>query len=206
MSFARLIRWAGLASFFAGFLIALAEIIHPVGEYLGAVYSPLWSPAHGLWWLGVVLLQFGLFGLYVRHVDALGWLGLAGFVLAFFGTSLTAGILFIQTGAVPLIATSSPALANELLYGPVFWVLLNEACFGGGFILFAVATRRADVYPRWAGLLVIIGIALYVPSWWPSDHVLSHVIALASNLVFGLGVAGMGYALWSEKPRGLQIG
>ena len=153
MSFAMLIRWAGLASFFAGVLIALAEIIHPVGEYLGAVYSPLWPPAHGLWWLGVVLLQFGLFGLYACHVDALGWLGFAGFGLAFFGTSLTAGILFIQTGAVPPIATSSPALANELLYGPVFWVLLNEACFGGGFILFAVATRRAVCIHAWQACL-----------------------------------------------------
>jgi hypothetical protein len=35
--------------------------------------------------------------------------------------------------------------------------------------------------------------------------VLSHAIALASNLTFGLGIAWMGYALWSEKQPGRQI-
>src|SRR5262249_26174480 len=59
-------------------------------------------PSHMIWWLGVVLLQFGLFGLYGRHIEALGWLGLTGFVLVFFGASLTAGILLLQSSAVPL--------------------------------------------------------------------------------------------------------
>jgi len=205
MPFAKLIHWMGLVCVVAGALIALAEILHPAGEDLIAVHSPLWSPAHMTWWLGVLLLQFGLIGLYARHAEALGWLGLIGFVLAFFGAGFTSGILFLQSSAVPLIAPSSPAVANELLFGPVGWVLLNEASFGGGIILFAVATMRAHVYPRWAGLLVIIGIALYLASWVPPDRVLSHGIALASNLTFGLGVAWMGYALWSEKQPGSQI-
>lgn len=85
-------------------------------------------------------------------------------------------------------------------------MLLNEASFGGGIVLFAVATMRARVYPRLAGLLVIIGIVLYLASWVPPDRMLSHGIALASNLTFGLGIAWMGYALWSEKQRGRRIG
>jgi hypothetical protein len=80
-------------------------------------------------------------------------------------------------------------------------VLLNEATFGGGIVLFAIASIRARAYPRWAGLLIIIGIALYLASWVPPDRMLSHEVALASNLAFGLGVAGMGYALWSAWPR-----
>lgn len=206
MSFAKFIHPAGLVSVFAGALIALAEILHPAGEDLIAVHSPMWSPAHMVWWLGVLLLQFGLIGLYARHAEALGWLGLIGFVLTFFGAGLTAGILFLESSAVPLIAPSSPSIANELLYGPAVAVLLNEASFGGGIVLFAVATMRARVYPRLAGLLVIIGIVLYLASWVPPDRMLSHGIALASNLTFGLGIAWMGYALWSEKQRGRRIG
>ena len=205
MSFAKLIHPAGFVSVFAGALIALAEILHPAGEDLVAVQSPLWSPAHMVWWLGVLLLQFGLIGLYARHAEAVGWLGLTGFVLAFFGVDLTAGILFLQS-AVPLIASRSSLIASELLYGPPAVVLVNKASFGGGIVLFAVATMRARVYPRWAGLLVIDGIGLYLISWVPSDRVLSHAIALASNLAFGLGIAWMGYALWSEKQRGRRIG
>src|SRR5215472_8362934 len=176
MSFAKLIHPAGFVSVFAGALIALAEILHPAGEDLVAVQSPLWSRAHMVWWLGVLLLQFGLIGLYARHAEAVGWLGLTGFVMAFFGAGLTEGILFLQSSAVPLIAPSSPPIALELLLGPVFWVLLNEASFGGGIVLFAVATMRARVYPRWAGLLVIYGIVLYLAAWIPPDRFLSHVI------------------------------
>src|SRR5215468_6582084 len=121
MSFAKLIRPAGLVSIFAGVLIALAEILHPAGEDLVAVHSPLWSPAHMVWWLGVLLLQFGLIGLYARHAEAVGWLGLTGFVMVFFGAGLTEGILFLQSSAVPLIAPRFPPIAYELLYGPVFW-------------------------------------------------------------------------------------
>jgi hypothetical protein len=198
MSFAKLIHPAGLVSVFAGALIALAEILHPAGEDLVAVHSPLWTPAHMVWWFGVLLLQFGLIGLYARHAEKVGWLGLTGFVLTFFGAGLTAGILFLQS-AVPLIASRSSLIAYELLYGPPAVVIVNEVSFGGGIVLFAVATMRARVYPRWAGLLVIYGIALYLASWVPPDRVLSHAIALASNLTFGLGVAWMGYALWSEK-------
>jgi hypothetical protein len=119
--------------------------------------------------------------------------------MAFFGAGLTAGILFLQSSAVPLIAPSSPPIAYELLVGPIPAVLVNEVSFGGGIVLFAVATMHARVYPRWAGLLVIYGIALYLASWVPSDPVRQHAIALASNLTFGLRIAWMGYALWSEK-------
>jgi hypothetical protein len=110
MSFVKLIRPMGLVSVFAGALIALAEILHPAGEDLAAVHSPLWTPAHLVWWFGVLLLQFGLMGLYARHAEALGRLGLTGFVLTFFGVGLTAGILFLQS-AVPLIASRSSLIS-----------------------------------------------------------------------------------------------
>jgi hypothetical protein len=147
MSFAKLVHSAGLVCAFVGALIALAEIVHPAGEDLSAFHSSHWAPAHMIWWLGVVLLQFHLIGHSARHAEALGWLGLTGFILAFFGADLTAGILFLQSSAVPLIAPSSPSIANELLVGPVFCVLLNEVSFGGGIVLFSVATMRARVYP-----------------------------------------------------------
>ena len=70
-----------------------------------------------------------------------------GFVLAFFGAGLTSGIHLLQSSAVKMIAPTSPAIAHKLLVGPVIWVLLNEATFGGGIVLFAIATMRARVYP-----------------------------------------------------------
>jgi len=82
MSLPTLIRSAGIVSIFAGALIAIAGILHPVGETVAAALMSRWWPSHMLWWLGVVLLQLGLVGLYARHSTELGWLGLTGFVLA----------------------------------------------------------------------------------------------------------------------------
>ena len=58
----------------------------------------------------------------------------------------------------------------------------------------------AGVLPRWSGLLLIIGVSFFMISEAPLfDRTLSHVIVTVGDVVFGLGLAWMGYALWSEK-------
>ncbi len=71
--------------------------------------------------------------------------------------------------------------------------------FGLGYILFGVATMRAGVLPRWSGLLLIIGVAFSMAEGSPFGRTLSHVIVTIGHVVFGLGLAWMGYALWSEQ-------
>jgi len=58
---------------------------------------------------------------------------------------------------------------------------------------------RAGVLPRWAGLLLIIGVAFQMAEGSPIDQTLLHVILTIGRVAFGLGLAWMGYALWSEK-------
>ena len=69
-----------------------------------------------------------------------------------------------------------------------------------GYILFGVATMRAGVLPRWSGLFLIIGSALFMISEAvPLDDSLSHLIVTIGDVIFGTGFVWMGYALWSEK-------
>jgi hypothetical protein len=73
---------------------------------------------------------------------------------------------------------------------------------------------RAGVLPRWSGLFVIIGVALFFlgevsflaqrlagPAvqgvFGPLRSL--RVLVLLGDGAFGLGVAWMGYAVWSEK-------
>ena len=200
MSTANLIRWSGLISILAGALYALAAILHPVGEDIAAYTSPNWVTAHLVYWVSAILMLFGLVGLYARQVEKIRWLGLVGFVLAFIGTVFVSSIFFMVSTVIPLIAAETPALFDRAATPSTVTVLVVVLGFSLGYILFSVATMRAGVLPRWSGLLLIIGVSFFMISEAPLfDRTLSHVIVTVGDVVFGLGLAWMGYALWSEK-------
>jgi hypothetical protein len=193
---ANLIRWSGLISILAGVLYALGALLHPVGEDLAAYASPQWVPAHQVYWVSAMLMLFGLVGLYARQVEKTGWLGLVGFVLAFIGTVLVDSIFVMASTVLPLVAVQAPALFDQAAAPPTFGVLVVVL----GYILFGIATMRAGVLPRWSGLLLIIGSAMFMISEAvPLNASLSHLIVTIGDVIFGTGFVWMGFALWSEK-------
>lgn len=202
MSTANLIRWSGLISILAGALYALGALLHPVGEDIAAYISPDWIPAHMVYWISAILMLFSLPGLYARQMENTKWLGLVGFVLAFFGTALVGNIFFMASTVLPLVAAQMPVLFDQVAApspAGVFMLILGYVL---GYILFGIATMRADVLPRWSGLLLIIGVLFFMVSETPLfDRTLSHVIVTSGDVLFGIGFAWMGYALWSEKQR-----
>lgn len=207
MSTANLIRWSGLISLLAGVLHVVGALLHPVGEDLAAVQSPNWVPAHLVYWVSVLLLQLGLVGLYARQVKQTGWLGLVGFVLAFIGTALVGSILLYVSTVLPLIASEAQAIFDQAATPPVFLLPVFILGFGLGWILLGVAIMRADVLPRWSGLLLIIGVTLFVVSEvLPFEAPLAHVLVTVGDVVFGLGLVWLGYALWSEKREPKKYG
>src|SRR5574337_1248291 len=164
MSTAKLVRWSGLSCILAGVLYALGTLIHPDGEDVAAVLRPTWIPAHALEGVSAIFLLFGLIGLYGRQVEKTGKLGLTGFILAFIGSVLLAWEEISAATLSPLLAAKAPTLIEESaksLSGValVFGLLLIVG-FVLGFLLFGIATYRADVLPRWSSLLLIIGIVL----------------------------------------------
>lgn len=195
-----LIRWSGLASVLAGVLYALGALLHPVGEDLAAYTSPKWVPAHQVYWVSAMLMLFGLVGLYARQVEKTGWLGLVGFVLAFIGTVLVDSIFVMASTVIHLVAVQAPALFDQAAAPPTFGVLVVVLGFILGYILFGIATMRAGVLPRWSGLLLIIGSAMFMISEAvPLNASLSHLIVTIGDAIFGAGFVWMGFALWSEK-------
>jgi hypothetical protein len=216
MSTTRLIRWSGLIAILGGVLFPLAAIIHPNGEDLAAVQMPNWVPAHLLGLVSVTLMHLGLIGLYARQVEQAGWLGLVGFVLAFIGGAFASTIQYVTSTLFPLIARQAPALFDQAMTPPPFAPPLFVLGFVLGHILFGFATMRAGVLPRWSGLLVIIGVVLFflgeisflgqrlaLPALQQVFDLIRrlHVIVLLGDAAFGLGLAWMGYTLWSEKRK-----
>jgi hypothetical protein len=63
-------------------------------------------------------------------------------------------------------------------------------------VLLGIATMRARVFSRWAGLLLVVGAVLN-----PISLVIGIVRAVADPLVL-LGLGWMGYTLWTAKGAG----
>jgi len=200
MSVSNVIRWAGLSAVLAGVLAVVNPIIHPPNDP-SSVATSSWAIAHYLILGGSVLLLLGISGIYARQVKESGWLGLVGFLMFYVGVALISGFALFEAVILPVLATEAPQSIggflpgeNLVVSGPL--IPLSVILFGIGGLLFGIAVIRAGIFPRWAAILLIIGI--------PATVLLSLVSEAASRLsgvLYGAGIAWLGYALWSERPE-----
>ena len=143
-----------------------------------------------MFFFATVLVLFGLFGLYTGQSEAAGALGAVGFLLAFLGTALLAGLSWAQAFVVPLVAAESPALLETEPVGST----LSFLVFVVGWLVFGVATLRAGVYPRAAAVVLIVGAVLPLVGF----------ILPASAFVFGIAVVWLGFVLYAGRGAAEQ--
>jgi hypothetical protein len=203
-SLAALLRWSGLVLVAGGLLLAVATVLHPSRETPAAILQAevRLVAAHVLFTLSSLMVLLGLPGLYAAESTRMGRLGLAGFLLAFTGTTLIAvsgNFGFIA----PVLAAESPATIDAInLYLPV--VALNGVAFGGfvvGFVMFGMAMAKAATLPRSAGLLVAVGAPSQAFGFALAQTVSPALwtVAILGSVALGAGLAWPGYQLW-RKP------
>ena len=204
MSTKNLSRWSGIACILAGLLIALATLVHPSRETPEIILEQELRlvAAHWLYTFFCGFLLLGLPGLYAAQSERAGRLGLVSFLMVFFGTlffAVSNNYGFIA----PVLAAQAPAMLDAInAYPPV--AALNGLLIVGfflGFIFFGIATLRACVLPRQAGILMVVGSPLNmvgaVLGLLVSEAL--WIVAILGALVLGLGLAWAGYWLWSSK-------
>lgn len=154
---ATLVRWAGGAAVAAAVLIGITQ----VGDLLtlNADYDEALVVLNAVLKLvAACLLLLGLVGLFARQAEATGTLGLAGFRVAFLGTMLLAGDMWLEAFAVPYLTQEWPEAVAEQPTGTLLGgALASFALFAAGWVLFGVATLRARLAPRGAAILLIVG-------------------------------------------------
>ena len=201
MSTKDLSRWSGIACILAGLLLTLATLIHPSRETPEIILEQELRlvAAHWLTTFSFGFLLLGLPGLYAAQSESAGRLGLVSFLMLFFGTlffAVSNNYGFIA----PVLAAQAPAMLDAInAYPPI--ITLNALLAVGfflGFIFFGIATLRARVLPRQAGILMIIGSPLNMvgavlgllvfEAFW--------IVAILGALALGLGLAWAGYSLW----------
>ena len=159
--------------------------------------------------LTIVMAFFGLLGIagiYARQVEKAGWMGLAGCLLLSLWYVMVTGFTFFEAFILPVLASDSPKYADSFLgifTGSVgetsvgvlamLWTLLGVVYILGK-LLFGIATFRAGILSRWAAALLGLGA---VSS--PAFALLPQSFAPLAAVPVRLGLALLGYSLWSER-------
>lgn len=207
MSSSNLFRWSGLAFLLAGIFLPISWYIRFAEGDSGnpaTVTNALYISEHTLSIIGVILMLLGLVGIYTYQARESGRVGLIGFLALFIGTALLGGLLFFEGYVVPAIAATTPSLHEETLFGVSFLLTPTIALtiFNLlGFVLFGIAMMRANVLPRLAASLFIIGGILYSPG--PTE--LPWVVFTIATTIVGISQIWLGYALWSAQRERVPV-
>jgi hypothetical protein len=202
---ANLIRWAGVSAMVTGIIFAGIQPIHPP-DVLASVTTSAWAIITTLKTIMCLFGLFGIAGLYARHVEKTGWLGLAGYVLLTSFYAVQMCFAFVEPLILPLLATESPKFVAGflgILTGTPSAVSLGAipavnglvaALYLLGTLLFGSALFRAGILSRWAaGLLAVSGPLAIILT------MIGHPIDRVAAVPMGISLIGLGYALWSER-------
>ena len=183
----------GLASAAAGILLLVGHVLNLGGD---PVYSTV--PGANSVLTAHVLLVFALVALYAAQAERSGVPGVLGMVLGVAGTTLVSGVVLVE------MAGASGANVEAALGGSLAGTLalLGGLAFFLGLILFGAATMRAGVFPRWAGLLLIVGDVVF----GAGDHFgpAAPIVYVLGAAITGAGFVWLGLALLSGSGTSAQ--
>jgi hypothetical protein len=147
--------------------------------------------------LNAIALILTITLLYTAQADRAGGLGLAGFFFTHLGSTLmviTAYLIFGQLAGQ--IADNRALMAS--------WVDIPVGRYGSymvmlGTFLFGLSVIRAGVFPGWTGWLVLIGLALLLPSQFQSQDYLFSIFWAIGATLEAIGLGSMGWMLFRNR-------
>jgi hypothetical protein len=183
---------AGLALMIAGAALA-------VGSLGSALFDPLWV----LMLLGFLCLAYGVPGLHRVQAPADGFAGRWGALLVPLGAAVMVllGLIFLIWEALGDPPEEAPAFID------VAW-MAAFAIFVIGVVLFAAGVIAARVFPRFAGVLMLVGLVAAVGidmatgAFFEDDGATTQWGFYLGLPVFAIGLAWLGTAAWSSARSG----
>ena len=183
-------RWSGILMIFGAGLLGIAIVIIAFKPVMDQAFSPGVS---FLFLLSSIFLLLALPAMYARQAGAAGWLGLAGHGL------LQSGILIlVLLASTPILYPSFKQASGENLVLFLLGIALTL-----GLLLTGIATMRAGVYPRWAGILLLAATFGFFFDFFIAEF-LPPLAGQLGSAIFGvllaLALAWIGVSLWVGNP------
>jgi hypothetical protein len=202
--FVRAGAWAAMVSGVALIVSMLLEWLIVPYERLGqteAYFTSAYTVSSGLRLLSIVLLLWGLIGIYGPQSRAARTFGLWTFVMVFLGTALIAGNTWAEVFVWPTLAQVAPGMVpggftTEASTYMASGLTLSFPLFGLGLILFGAATFWARVYPRWIAVLLIVSI----PVTMFLDPTAGTFQESIGQMLWGFAVAALGFYALRRAP------
>jgi len=193
----------------AGLLFVLYPAIRPFSDETSlqgaeAFASTAWILAHTLAILGFILLVWGILNLYIMlqetKVERSMFWGLSlsligvGLTLPFYGAEVF-GLHAIGQEALNQQNVSLLNLANQIRFGPGFAIIIiGLLSLAVGVILVSLAIWKSNELPKWSGVPLALGFALYIPQYTASQP-----IRIAHGLLIAVSCLWIGAAMWQKS-------
>ena len=169
-----------------------------------AIVSTSWLVAHLLCTLAFILLPYGLIILYAtlasNPIERRAFLAL---VLSLAGIALILPMLGVETYMLPILGKLYQAGQSEIF--PAIDMIYRGAALGVflvallflavGAITFAIAIWKSRLLPRWAGVLLATGLALWFPPF-------PEVVRIIDGFAIGFGGVWLAAGLWHRTWNG----
>jgi hypothetical protein len=130
--------------------------------------------------------------MYFRQANASGWLGLTGYVLFQSGV-----LLLVVIAATPILYPSIKTASGE--NSALFFLGIALTL---GLLLTGIATIRAGIFPRGAGILLLAAMAGFFFDFFVAEF-LPPAAGQIGSAIFGIllacSLAWIGAALWIGK-------
>jgi hypothetical protein len=146
----------------------------------------------------LLLLVFGIVGLYLAQQRAVGTFGQVATLVALLGTVTLFGAALTEVTILPELTESGSPLATEP--PPVLGMIMmvSFVLYILGLLLLGIATWRVGVLPWRAGALLVVGIGLGVAL----NGMVAGVLAVYGAALVWLGVAALHR---SGQPAARQV-
>lgn len=204
-------RLPALAFGLAGALFVLYPAIRPFSDEkslrgAAAFASSSWVLAHTLAIAAFVLLLLGMLGLYQHLRDTpagsgalralvLSWIGV-GLTLPYYGAE-TYGLHAIGQEALRRQDPTLVPLSDSVRFGTgIGLIMAGLILLAVGAILFATALWRSETFPRWTGLPLAVGFALYLPQFTTPQPV-----RIAHGLLVAIACLLLAWGLLRQRSR-----
>lgn len=147
--------------------------------------------------LSMTMLLLSSVVVFIAQARRAGTTGLLGFAFAHLGAALSIIPAYLIMAQLAGLIESNRALTAS-------WVDFPFGRVGNymlilGMILFGISVIRAEVFPNWTGWLVVIGIALFLPSQFQSQAYLFLIFWAIGATLVAIGLGWMGWLLFRDR-------
>jgi hypothetical protein len=165
-----------------GIALILSAILYSIGNLIYFMSGQPDAPMTPILWLsffGDTLNVLGLGVLFARQSQRGGLLGFIGYVSLVFGTMFFIGNYAVSLGLAANVFTNEqiaqvPAYVLPIAIMPWIWRV--------GLIIFGVSIYRAQVLPRYAGVLLVLQVIMQ--QFWGSLAIAAPIVAVIVFVVW----------------------